>query len=40
MDTHAAQADEAYEAPSVEELKVDEGPASIQAGAKQATIIP
>lgn len=28
-----------YEAPAVEDLAVEEGPATIQAGAKQATVL-
>ena len=39
MDTHTPQAAEAYEAPAIEELAVDEGPASIQAGARQQQTI-
>lgn len=35
------QTSEDYEAPEVKDLATDEGPASIQAGAKQSqTIIP
>ena len=38
MDQH--QQDTQYEAPVVEELAVEEGPATVQAGTTQQTPIP